>query len=91
MKISSSEFWLASMKLFRSLTISSGLMVGSVSVCVSGEIRVLVECASEDACVAVECVSEEICVGVGAWVGFSKPLESLLVMTIFLRPFSYAQ
>lgn len=87
-KISSSESWLASMKLSRSLTVSSGVMVELVSVCVSGEIRVLAECASEDTCVAVECVSGGVCAGAGAWAGFSKLLESLLVMTIFLRPFS---
>ena len=88
MKISSSESWLASMKLSRSLTISSGMMVELVSVCVSGEIRVLVECASEDTCVAVECVSGEICAGAGAWMFFSKLLGSLLVITIFLRSFN---
>ena len=87
-KISSSESWLASMKLSRLLTISSGVMVWLVSVSVSGEIRVFVECASEDICLAVECVSGEICAGAGAWAGFSKLLGSLLVITIFLRSFN---
>lgn len=77
MKISSSEFWLASMKLSRLLTISSGVMVELISVRASGEIRVL-----------VECVSGEICAGAGTWAGFSKLLGSLLVITIFLRSFN---